>query len=115
MKTAPLIAMVIGGLILLWPSGGVGPGPAPGPNDDSPAVVVLSQCFAAEQAAKLDLLRQMSGMTWPGSTPGERSIPASDWWLEKSNAVRIEAQIPFTDALAEAINSETLEQFAGVK
>jgi hypothetical protein len=110
----PLL-LIAGLAVLFWPSGGVGPTPAPGPDDDSPAAVLLSQCFAAEQAAKLDLLRQMSTMTWPGSTPGERAIPASDWWLEKSNAARIDAQIPFTDALAEAINSETLDQFAGVK
>ena len=30
MKSAPLIAMVIGGLILLWPSGNDSPGPGPG-------------------------------------------------------------------------------------
>jgi hypothetical protein len=114
MKAALFVAMILGGLILLWPSGG-GVSPSPGPDDDSPAAVLLSQCFASERNAKLELLRQMSGMPWPGSTPGERSIPASDWWLEKSNAARIEAQIPFTDALAEAIDAEKLSEFAGVK
>lgn len=39
MKSAPFVAMILGGLILLWPSGGDGPAPGPDPSD------MVSQAF----------------------------------------------------------------------
>jgi len=58
MKAAPFVAMVIGGVILLWPSGGDSPGPGPKPSDIvSDAFDTLERLWRAHNATAAGKLR----------------------------------------------------------
>ena len=79
------------------------------PDDDlgpvEPIGDVLDQSYALDRAARLDILDRMQGMEF--ETNGE----AGDWFNSQILPARAEAFIPFTDALAEAIDGGTLDTF----
>ena len=91
-------AMFLGGLLTLI-SGGDGPSPV------DPSGDVLQQSYANDKAARLSILDEMQTMQF--ETNGE----AGDWFNSQVSPARSEAFIPFTDALAEAIDSDTIAEF----
>jgi hypothetical protein len=94
----PAILMVIGGVLLI-PGGEVGPGP--GPSGD-----VFSQCCEAQRVAEIAILRELSGKEFPNDSA------KLNWVNSERIAKRSAAFIPYTDALAVAIDGGKVKEFA---
>lgn len=104
MKYGPAIVAILGGLLLLFPSGG-GIDPAP------PVADVLAQCQAADRASKIALVQELASKQWPTERL-ERIEAMTDWWLEQYTERRAADYEPFTDAVSVAIDADTVAELA---
>ena len=96
----PAILMVLGGMLLL--SGGSGGGVSPGPSGDG----VFWECCEAQRVAEVSILRELQAKEFPNDKAKQ------DWLNAERIAKRSAAFVPFTDALAVAIDGGTVKQFA---
>lgn len=83
--------------------GGNVPGTDPKP---TPAVDVLSQCYEADRATKVGLIREMATKEFPNPQA------QVDWWNESVETARKSDFQPFIDAVSEAIVAEKLPELA---
>jgi hypothetical protein len=109
MKAAPFVAMIFGGLILLWPSGGDSPGPEPRPSDmvseafdtleklwRGHAVTAAGKLRSGEIATDVDLHKYMAAGMEPARRIAFESIAKSeqealkDGWSAEKHAVILE-------------------------
>jgi len=106
MKYGPAIIAILGGLLLILPSGGVNPVPPTPPVTD-----ILAQCQAADRASKIALVQELAAKSWPTDRL-ERIEAMTDWWLEQYTERRAADYEPFTDAVAVAIDADTVAELA---
>lgn len=104
MKYGPAIVAILGGLMLLFPSGG-------GINPTPPVADILAQCQATDRASKIALVQELASKQWP-SDRIERIEAMTDWWLEQYTERRAADYEPFTDAVAVAIDQDTVAELA---
>lgn len=105
MKYAPAIVAMLGGLLLLFPSGGGGIDPAP------PIADVLTKCQSADRASKIALVQELALRRWPTERL-ERIEAMTDWWVEQYAERRAADYEPFTDMVSVAIDANTVAELA---
>ena len=103
-RHAPAILAILGGLLLLFPSGGSVPPTPPGAD-------ILAQCQAADRASKIALVQELAAKSWPTERL-ERIEAMTDWWLEQYTDRRAADYEPFTDLVAVAIDADTVADLA---
>jgi len=91
---------LLGG-ILLSPGKPIGPTPAPVAAD------VLGQCYQADRAGKVALLREIAGKTWPDDPSKAKA------WNDGMTAARSRDFKPFIEnVLAPAFDNDKLKELA---
>ena len=98
LKWSPFLFLV-GGTLLLLPS--IPPKPSPTPIGD-----VLGAAYAADRVSQVDVLRDLAQQPFDGATDDGRK-QAGEWFNAQRFRNRPTDFTPFTDAVAEAIASNT--------
>lgn len=99
MKHTPLIACILGALLLLSPKLST---PSPTPNTGD----MLAKCYAADRASKVATIREMAGRTFASDAE------QAEWFNQQGNAKREADFKAYTDAVAEAIVGGKLKELA---
>ncbi len=94
-----VVAMLVGGLLLVYGGGAPGPGPDSVPD-------VLGICHAADRDSKVRLLREMADTEFASNTA------QADWWNGEIATARAADFAPFVDAVSEAIVADNLADLA---
>jgi len=95
----PTLAALIGGLLLIFSGGGdVQPVPIPGD--------ILGQCHVADRVSQIRILRDAATM------PADDKRAIVQAINEARSTARTDDWVPFTDAVAVAIDSGTLSELA---
>ncbi len=95
-----VVALLVGGLLLVYGGG------APGPDDVPVWDDVLGICHAADRDSKVRLLREMADTEFASNTA------QADWWNGEIATARAADFAPFVDAVSEAIVADNLADLA---
>ena len=99
--------LVLGSLGGIWAAGGidVSPGPVPTVED------CLSQSHAADRVSQVAVLKELASQPFDGATDDGRK-QAGEWFNDQRFRNRPDDFGPFTDAVSEAIASNTEAELA---
>ena len=106
-----LLILIIVGAFLWWNSSDK-PGP-PVPPDDVIVSDMLAECYAKDRATQVSVLRELAKQPFDGTTDDGRRL-AGEWFNKQRFRNRAENFGSFTDAVAEAINSNSEDKLADV-
>ena len=103
LKWSPVL-LLIGGTLLLLPS--IPPGPSPTPIGDA-----LGVSYAADRVTQVAVLRDLAQQPFDGATDDGRKA-AGEWFNANRFRNRPVDFVGYTDAVAEAIASNKVKEFA---
>ena len=103
LKWSPIL-LLVGGTLLLLPS--IPPGPSPTPIGDA-----LGAAYAADRVSQVAVLRELAQQPFDGATDDGRK-QAGEWFNANRFRNRPVDFVGYTDAVAEAIASNKVKEFA---
>ena len=103
LKWSPVL-LLVGGTLLLLPS--ITPGPSPTPIGDA-----LGVSYAADRITQVAVLRDLAQQPFDGATDDGRKA-AGEWFNANRFRNRPVDFVGYTDAVAEAIASNKVKEFA---
>jgi hypothetical protein len=101
------VALIVAGAVAgVWGAGGIDIGPGPIVRND-----VLQQSYDADRITQIAVLRDLAKQPFDGST-ADGKIAAQDWFNVQRFRNRPTDYVPYTEAVAEAIDANSEEALA---